>query len=301
MSKQTVFQIDWLSDPSFSSWLTQVPLDNKVARCKLCMKTFNLSNMGRRAVSSHMLGEKHKKNALASEKSASIRCFMNTKQPCNAEKEVASCSDSNIPEPERESQQRGLKSFLLSDSVAAAEIKWAVESVITHSSLRTAARDVVVMKSMFPDSPIAQKMQLQRDKIGYLLAYGIAPFFEKELLDKVMKCDFIVIGFDESLNKVAQKQQMDLNVRFWDDSKSEIHTRYLTSIFLGRSRAIDLLDAFQNKLSANLNFGKVLQISMDGPNVNIKFLREFKELLSASADPTDGIIMDMGSCGLHTL
>ncbi|GBM88594.1 hypothetical protein AVEN_197640-1 [Araneus ventricosus] len=104
-------------------------------------------------------------------------------------------------------------------------------------------------------------MQLQRDKVGYLLAYGIAPFFEKELSDKCNKCEFLVVGFDESLNKVAQKQQMDINVRFWDEQEK--------------------------------------QISMDGPNVNLKFLKDFKADLNTDSD--DKKLLDLGSCGLHTL
>ncbi|GBM88592.1 hypothetical protein AVEN_197639-1 [Araneus ventricosus] len=72
MSNHTVFQDDWLSDPSFSSWLEKMPLNNKIAKCKLCVKTFDLSNMGRRAVSSHMNGIKHKKKVEASQKSASL-------------------------------------------------------------------------------------------------------------------------------------------------------------------------------------------------------------------------------------
>lgn len=74
---------------------------------------------------------------------------------------------------------------------------------MTHTSLRTAGRDAEFFKILFPDSDIAQRMHLQRDKVGYLLAYGIAPYFERELLDKLIKCDFLVVGFDESLNKVA--------------------------------------------------------------------------------------------------
>lgn len=102
---------------------------------------------------------------------------------------------------------------------------------MTHTSLRTAGRDVLLFKTIFPDSNIAQKMQLQRDKVGYLLAYGIAPFFQKELTEKFNKCEFLAVGFDESLNKVAQKQQMDINVRFWDEEKEQVCTRYLTSVF----------------------------------------------------------------------
>ncbi|GBM75926.1 hypothetical protein AVEN_125337-1 [Araneus ventricosus] len=66
-----------------------MPLNNKIAKCKLCVKTFDLSNMGRRAVSSHMNGIKHKKKVEASQKSASLfRCFTKSEQSS-----VINCAD----------------------------------------------------------------------------------------------------------------------------------------------------------------------------------------------------------------
>ena len=55
---QTYFCNDWLSKPDYADWLQAVPGDNKVARCKLCFKTFGLSNMGVGAWS-HMERKKH--------------------------------------------------------------------------------------------------------------------------------------------------------------------------------------------------------------------------------------------------
>lgn len=55
-----------------------------------------------------------------------------------------------------------------------------------------------------------------------------------------MFCDHDVIGFDESLNKVAQKSQMDIFVTFWDDITNQRTTRYFTSVFLKSVKAFDL-------------------------------------------------------------
>ena len=46
---QTFFLHDWLSDPEFKMWLVEVPGCNKLARCKHCKKSFNLSNIGHQA------------------------------------------------------------------------------------------------------------------------------------------------------------------------------------------------------------------------------------------------------------
>ena len=57
-----------------------------------------------------------------------------------------------------------------------------------------------------------------------------------------------VISFDESLNKVLQKEQMDIIVRFWDKEKNKVSSRYLNSQFLGHTRAADLLQKFREAL-----------------------------------------------------
>lgn len=334
MSKACSFQLSWLQEPSFASWLVKVPNDVYVARCKLCCKTFSLSNMGRRAVTSHMSSAKHVRSNSAMSESASMRIFLNSSNKC-IQQEVAKAvvnepESTSTTSAESETKEqlssstllensggkssglvpkagnnvnyvvspRGLKTFIVNDSVTKAEILWCIHTVITHKSLRTAGKDISLMTLMFPDSEIAKKVKLQKDKVGYTLVYGISPYFKKELCDKLSKCDYVVVGFDESLNKVSQKQQMDVNVRYWDSECSEVKCRYLTSVFLGRSTANDLLLAFKEAVQF-LNQKKILQISMDGPNVNHRFLKDLKDCLKTELE--DKEILDLGSCGLHTL
>ena len=59
MAHSTRFNKDWLLKEQYKSWLTPVPQDNTKAKCKLCIKTFSLSNMGEVAVRSHASGKKH--------------------------------------------------------------------------------------------------------------------------------------------------------------------------------------------------------------------------------------------------
>ena len=59
MKDQTYFSKDWLEDPDFKNWLISCTSNTQI-RCKLCQKTFNLSNMGRPALVSHAGGKKHK-------------------------------------------------------------------------------------------------------------------------------------------------------------------------------------------------------------------------------------------------
>ena len=53
------FNSDWMSKDQYKAWLTSEPEDNTMVKCKLCAKTFSLSNMGEQASKSHTAGKKH--------------------------------------------------------------------------------------------------------------------------------------------------------------------------------------------------------------------------------------------------
>ncbi|KAK9955915.1 hypothetical protein ABG768_015756 [Culter alburnus] len=102
--------------------------------------------------------------------------------------------------------------------------------------------------------------------------------------------------FDESLNHTSKKKQLDIHVRFWNDDK--VHSRYLGSHFIGHSMAQDLLKHFKECVQ-KLNLSRLVSVSMDGPNVNLKFF----ELLQSDLNEMYGgaQLVSVGSCGLHTL
>ncbi|KAK9976520.1 hypothetical protein ABG768_021725 [Culter alburnus] len=102
--------------------------------------------------------------------------------------------------------------------------------------------------------------------------------------------------FDESLNHTSKKKQLDIHVRFWNDDK--VHSRYLGSHFIGHSTAQDLLKHFKECVQ-QLNLSRLVSVSMDGPNVNLKFF----ELLQSDLNEMYGgaQLVSVGSCGLHTL
>lgn len=79
------------------------------------------------------------------------------------------------------------------------------------------------------------------------MVYGLAPHFKNQLMFDFAKSRFVV-SFDESLNKISQKQQMDFVIRFWDDKSNQVSTRYLTSAFLTGAKAADLLKNFKSAL-----------------------------------------------------
>ena len=151
---------------------------------------------------------------------------------------------------------------------------------------------------MFPDSNIAQQFSLGKDKAGYYIHFGLAPFIKQKLVSLVNTCPFYVLLFDEALNRISQKEQMDIHVRFWHPELNEVHTRYFNSVFLGHTKATDLLGGIKEGLET-LSISKISQISMDGPNVNWKLIDILKPEIQSS--PSDPALLELGSCGLHML
>jgi hypothetical protein len=192
-----------------------------------------------------------------------------------------------------------MESFSVKDQSTIAEIKWCFFTSFHHISNNVAGSASTYFKYMFPDSATAQDYKMEKDKLGYSLNFGLAPHFKSVLLEQINVADNIVVLFDESFNKVSKDQQMDLHIRFFDEEKSQVRTRYLTSIFLLRSRAADILKAFKEGI-LGIKLDRIFQVSMDGCNVNKKFLRDFQaELLENN--PQMPTMIDIGTCGLHTI
>ena len=69
---------------------------------------------------------------------------------------------------------------------------------------------------------------------------------------------------------------MDLIVRYLNSQHKQVMSSYLTSEFIGHTRASDLHDKFLTALAC-LNLGNMVQIGMDGPSTKWKFFSDFQE------------------------
>ena len=135
----------------------------------------------------------------------------------------------------------------------------------------------------------------------YLACFGIAPYFTKQLIANVTRMSEFVIMFDESGNKATQTKQMVIHVRFWDKGSNHVTSRYLTSQFMGHLSATTMLQEIITSLHDHeIDVTKVVQMSMDGPNVNWKLDRLLMEHVAA-ADVHAPKLLDVGSCSLHVL
>ena len=90
MKKKTLFNANWLEEDQFKSWLTSAKDGNK-ARCKLCKKDIELSNMGRQALVSHCSGKKHK------EIDVKVKTFFQSKKQTERDSSKSSQLESDKP------------------------------------------------------------------------------------------------------------------------------------------------------------------------------------------------------------
>ena len=182
-----------------------------------------------------------------------------------------------------------------------AEIIWAIKTVLGHISYNANSGIGGVFCVMFPNSAIAKKFSCLLTKLAYLITYCIAPYFMQKLVDKIRACKCYLAGFDESLNEVCLQGQIDINIRCFHQGK--VLSQYLDSQFLDHSTAIDELQAFEkakSKGTSKLYPYKLLQVSTDGPNVNLKFIQEIVNDRKRS-DPELPRMLQLGACTLHTV
>ena len=77
---------------------------------------------------------------------------------------------------------------------------------------------------------------------------------------------------------------------------NRVRSRYMGSVFMGHGRAVDILEHFMICV-ADLRLARVLQVSMDGPNVNWAF---YDLLQNQMAEEYNCQLLNLGSCGLHS-
>ena len=177
-----------------------------------------------------------------------------------------------------------------------AEVLHCLNLIEHHHSYHSSATAGNLYKLMFPDSEIAKGFSCAESKAAYLTTFGIAPYLKSLQLDSIKSVDSYVLLFDESLNHHLQSKQLDTHIRYWIGN--EVHTRYFTSQFMGHATAHDLLTQLEETWSNFENKKGILQLSMDGPNVNWKLFGNFTDELKKSEQRT---FLNCGSCGLHTI
>lgn len=283
MSRDCTFNALWLVDERYRSWLVRDKIKpGSSARCSVCLKTFDIRSMGEAALKSHMNGKKHQNLMPKSKASSAV---------------PEETSSSNLKGDAIDSSATATKDTSLhiaKTDVLSAEILWTLKMCTSHYSQKSSEESGALFHRMFPDSAIAARFKCGETKSSYLINHGIAPYFKSLLLEKLRSesLEFVLL-FDESLNSKTQSKQMDVHVRFWDGG--EVRTRYYHSEFMGHATAINMVSVFDTATS-DLHMQNMLQLSMDGPNVNWKFHDLIDSRLQKDYNKS---LLNTGSCGLH--
>ena len=128
----------------------------------------------------------------------------------------------------------------------------------------------------------------------------VFPYLRKEA-DDVNYSDLpFSVHFDET--KTAQvKKQMDLTLRYWSPTRSEVIVTFYTSLFFGHAEADKVMSRMIEQFhEENSPVDKLITLVRDGPNVNKAIIRKI-ELTIEDEHPEFKGFVDLGSCVLHVV
>ena len=201
------------------------------------------------------------------------------------------------PEGKENGGQQSIEEFVTLGTTIEAEVRWVLYCVKHNFSDASQQDFVPTVQVMLPDSKIASGMKLCKDKVKRMVNHGFYPYFKERVLEMVSKSAKFVVSFDESLNKVTQTSQMDINLRYWDVDAMRVEEIYWHSSFLGKTGADDLIKHFTDALE-KLDLSRMIQVGMDGPTTNWSFMKKLNA--AREKDELPGLI-DIGSCNLHII
>jgi len=135
-----------------------------------------------------------------------------------------------------------------------------------------------VMKAMFPDSKIAQKLQMKRTKASYVIQYGIA-HEEKRSLASICQDTMFSLIIDESTD-VSVEQILAVMVRFFHDSK--VFDALLDVVVVDDATARGLYKSVKDLLASKaIPFRNILGFASDNCSTTMGEKSGFQALLKA--------------------
>ena len=170
-----------------------------------------------------------------------------------------------------------------------AQLLWTLKVASSHFSLRSYLGLNELFQSMFTYGEIVKSFQLSKTKCSYIVNFRLAPYFKDLLLKEIKASDSFRILFCESMNKVMQEEQMDVQIRYWNETAKLVDTRHPNVKYVFNCLITSLKDLPSERL---------LQLSMDSSNTNWSVLTMLHNDRCEKDYPR---IIDIDSCSLHVL
>ena len=67
------------------------------------------------------------------------------------------------------------------------------------------------------ENKIVKNFQTSKTKCAYSISYNVACYFSDNLLKDIKGNPYFSVSFDETLNRVVQEEQMDVQIRYFID------------------------------------------------------------------------------------
>ena len=80
--------------------------------------------------------------------------------------------------------------------MAKAEIIWALKIVDSNFSFQSADDLLPVLRAMDPSSSVFKQMSLGSDKVSYVIAYGLQPYFKRMVIRGIQAAPGYTLGTD---------------------------------------------------------------------------------------------------------
>ena len=111
-----------------------------------------------------------------------------------------------------------LTSLVIKSAVTKAEILWCLKTVLSFSLFHSCENILNLFSVVFSDSDTAKSFSVRKTTCAYYINFGIAPYFKDLLLEKLKSSKYIVVSYDDSLNTILEEEQMDILVRFFNET-----------------------------------------------------------------------------------
>ena len=203
------------------------------AVCTWCTKTFSFEAAGITALMNHSKTKKHKHIADGRKNRKQGQVML-----------VSSSSADNVNNNEASQPIVQLKIpstpqvLTMDDKAIKGEIILVLKGVESQYSYSSYGNLMECLRKIDPDSKVLQKMQLKESKTSYIVTHGLAPYFNKRLINSVKKSVGFTLGTDSATFKhLGISKHVDLHVRFWDEDTGEVRDEFLDIHSVGHETA----------------------------------------------------------------
>ena len=91
-------------------------------------------------------------------------------------------------------------------------------------------------------------MQLQQTKLVNFAKHGLTPYYKEKLVALIKNASHFVACFDESLNSVSNKKQLDVHIISLNNKTKLVERNYTRSSFIGHGDAESCLQSLLDVL-----------------------------------------------------